>query len=87
MNAPANLGEENLEQKVRMAANGRMVLPKALRDAVGIEGETELVLTNKDGQIQISTIADRVRRARAIFRQSVKHDFSSDDFLATRERD
>ena len=37
MNAPANLGEENLEQKVRMAANGRVVLPKALRDAVGIE--------------------------------------------------
>ena len=87
MNAPVSLGKDGLREKVKIAANGRMVLPKSMRDAVGIKGETELVLTIKDGQIQISTIADRVRKAREIFRQSVKHDFSSDDFLATRERD
>lgn len=87
MNAPANLGKDDLREKVKIAANGRMVLPKSMRDAVGIEGETELVLTIKDGQIQISTIADRVRRAQEIYRNSVKHPFTSDDFLATRERD
>ncbi|MBO6539681.1 MAG: AbrB/MazE/SpoVT family DNA-binding domain-containing protein [Rhizobiaceae bacterium] len=87
MNAPLDLDGDGLSEKVKIAANGRMVLPKSMRNAVGIEGETELVLTIKDGQIQISTIADRIREAREIFRKSVKRPFSSDDFLATRERD
>lgn len=82
MNAPLHIKE-----KVKIAANGRMVLPKALREAVGIEGETELVLTVRDGHIEISTIADRVREAQAMFRKYVKRDFTSDDFLASRERD
>ncbi|MBO6903198.1 MAG: AbrB/MazE/SpoVT family DNA-binding domain-containing protein [Rhizobiaceae bacterium] len=87
MNAPTDMEKNDLFEKVKIAANGRMVLPKSMRNAVGIEGETELVLTIKDGQIQISTIADRIREARQIFRKSVKRPFSSDDFLATRERD
>lgn len=86
MNAPAKPVDQSVQEKVRIAANGRMVLPKSLRDAVGIEGETELVLTIKDGQIRISTIADGVRRAQEIFRNLGKP-FTSDDFLATRERD
>ena len=76
-----------LRETVRIAANGRMVLPKSMRDAVGIEGETELTLTVEDGHIRIATFADRVREAQEIFRKSVKRPFTSDDFLATRERD
>jgi AbrB family looped-hinge helix DNA binding protein len=79
--------DEVLREKIKIAANGRMVLPKSMRDAVGITGETELTLTIKDGQIQISTMADRIREAREIFRRTVKRPFTSDDFLATRERD
>lgn len=87
MNAPAKPVDQPVQEKVRIAANGRMVLPKSLRDAVGIEGETELVLTIKDGQIRISTIADGIRRAQELYRKYAKHPRSSDDFLATRERD
>ena len=87
MNAPARLGKAPLQETVKIAANGRLVLPKAMREAAGIKGETQLVLTLKDGQIRISTFADRVRKAQEIFRKSVKRPFSSDDFLATRERD
>ena len=87
MNAPVDLDKDDLREKVKIAANGRMVLPKPMRDAVGIKGETELVLTIKDGQIQISTIADRGREAREIFRKSVTRPVTSDDFLTTRERD
>ncbi len=86
MNAPAKLGDKTAREKVKIAANGRMVLPKSLRDAVGIKGETELVLTIEDGQIRISTIADGIRRAQELFRSS-GIPFTSDDFLATRERD
>ncbi len=87
MNVPVQPNKDGLRQKVKIAANGRMVLPKAVRDAIGIEGETELVLTIRDGQIRISTVADRVREAQELFRNAVKRDFTSDDFLATRERD
>lgn len=87
MNAPEKFGNAELRDKVKIAANGRMVLPKAMRDAIGIEGETTLFLTVKNGQIEIATIAETVRRAQELFRKSVKHPFSSDDFLATRERD
>jgi AbrB family looped-hinge helix DNA binding protein len=87
MNAPAEFDKDRLQETVKIAANGRMVLPKSMRDAVGITGETELVLTMENGQIRIATFADRVREAQEIFRKSVKRPFSSDDFLATRERD
>lgn len=76
-----------LREKVKIAANGRMVLPKSMRDAVGISGETELVLTVRDGQIQISTIADGVRRAQQLYRRYVKHERSADEFVSARERD
>jgi len=76
-----------MKEKVRIAANGRMVLPKALREAAGIVGETELVLTVRDGRIEISMIADRVREAQEMVRKYVKRDITSDEFLATRERD
>ena len=87
MSAPAEFDKDRLQETVKIAANGRMVLPKSMRDAVGITGEAELVLTIEDGQIRISTFADRVREAQEIFRKSVKRPFTSDDFLATRERD
>lgn len=87
MNAPAGFDKDRLQETVKIAANGRMVLPKSMRDAVGITGEAELVLTMENGQIRIATFADRVREAQEIFRKSVKRPFSSDDFLATRERD
>lgn len=82
----ASKHESELSEKVRIAANGRVVVPKALREAAGIQGETELVITFKDGQLRISTLAQGIRRAQELFKKHVKHDFSSDDFLATRER-
>lgn len=87
MNALENFGNEALRAKVKIAANGRMVLPKAMRDAIGIEGETTLFLTAKDGQIHVATLAATVRQAQELYRKAVKHPFTSDDFLATRERD
>ena len=87
MNAPFEPAKSELREKVKIAANGRMVLPKAMREALGIEGETTLVLTVNDGQIQISTITDRVRLAQKLYRKHVKNERSSDDFLANRDRD
>ena len=34
---------------VKMAANGRLVLPRAVRRAIGIDGETRLIVTVEEG--------------------------------------
>jgi AbrB family looped-hinge helix DNA binding protein len=87
MSVPANPGEKGLSEKVTIAADGSMVLPETMREALGIKGETVLVLTVEDGQILISTLASNIRKAQELFRKAVKRPFTSDDFLATRERD
>lgn len=87
MNARESFDGSELREKVKIAANGRMVLPKAMRDAIGIEGEATLYLTVKNGQIQIATLAETVRQAQELYKKFARQPRSSDDFLATRERD
>ena len=72
---------------LRVAANGRLVLPKAIRNAMGVHGETKLIATVQDGELKLSPISKGVARAQEIYRLHVKHERSSDEFLATRERD
>ena len=43
--------------KVAIDSVGRMVVPKALRDALGVRGPTELEMTTVDGRLEI-TVAD-----------------------------
>ncbi len=77
----------SLRDKVKVAENGRLVLPKSIRDAAGISGETRLSVRVEDGEIRLSPAERNVLRAQALYRKHVKHDFTSDEFLATRERD
>jgi AbrB family looped-hinge helix DNA binding protein len=76
-----------LETTVKIAANGRMVLPQAVRQAIGIKGESKLILRVEDGEVRLSTVSSGVKKAQELYRKHVKHERSSDDFLATRERD
>ena len=73
--------------KVRIADNGRLVLPKAVRQAAGISGETSLSVSVQNGEIVLSTPERGLERARQLYRKHLKKDISSDEFLATRERD
>ena len=72
---------------VKMAANGRLVLPRAVRRAIGIDGETRLIVTVEEGELRLSPVSSSVSRAQALYRKHAKIDRSSDDFLADRERD
>ncbi|HEY6632893.1 MAG TPA: AbrB/MazE/SpoVT family DNA-binding domain-containing protein [Rhizobiaceae bacterium] len=72
---------------VKMAANGRLVLPQAVRRAIGVEGETRLVVTVEAGELRLSPMANGVARAQALYRKHAKVKRSSQDFLADRERD
>jgi AbrB family looped-hinge helix DNA binding protein len=68
----------------RVAANGRMVLPKAIRDAMGLHGEAKITaIVDKEG-VHLVPMKERVRRAQELYRQAVKEPRSTDDFLQER---
>lgn len=72
---------------VRMAANGRMVLPAPVRKAMGIVGESQLFVEVENGVVRLESIHDRVRRAQALYRKHAKTHRTVDDFLADRRLD
>jgi AbrB family looped-hinge helix DNA binding protein len=72
---------------VKVAADGQMVLPREVREELGIKGEEVLEVQVKDGVVQMFPALRGVDRARALFRAHVKTTISVDEFLATRERD
>ncbi len=72
---------------VRIADNGRMVLPKAVRAALGVEGAGVIALTVDGDEVKLSSMASRIRYAQALYREHVKSDYSSDDFLEERRQE
>lgn len=70
---------------VRVAANGRMVLPAAVRNALGVSGDTKVTLTLADGQVAISGVAERVKRAQDLYRAHAIKGRSVDAFLKERK--
>ena len=72
---------------VRVASNGRMVLPAAVRKALGLHGDTKVILTVEDDQVRLSPIGHGVSRAQALYREHAKHARTTDDFLEDRKKD
>jgi bifunctional DNA-binding transcriptional regulator/antitoxin component of YhaV-PrlF toxin-antitoxin module len=71
----------------RIAANGRMVLPKAVRTALGVNGAGVVSISVEGEEVRLTSIASRVKHAQALYRQHVKNDRSSDDFLEERRQE
>jgi bifunctional DNA-binding transcriptional regulator/antitoxin component of YhaV-PrlF toxin-antitoxin module len=71
----------------RIAANGRLVLPKAVRAALGVTGAGVVALTVDGDAVTLTSMASRVKHAQALYRQHVRNDLSSDDLLAERQQD
>jgi bifunctional DNA-binding transcriptional regulator/antitoxin component of YhaV-PrlF toxin-antitoxin module len=51
----------------RIASGGRLVIPVALRRALGMEEGTAVTMSVKDGELRVHTVSEGVRRAQAIF--------------------
>lgn len=68
----------------KMARNGRMVLPKLVREALGLPEGGTVVFSLEDGEVKLTSIQQSVRRAQEIYRQFAKQTFSVDDFIAER---
>lgn len=70
---------------VKVASNGRMILPASVRKAMGLHGEAKVILTVEDDQVRLSPIGHGVSRAQALYREHAKQARTIDDFLADRK--
>lgn len=72
---------------VKLAANGRMLLPQAVREAMGITGETRIIVTVDGSEVRLSPITNVVSKLQALYRQHAIRDADSAAFLDERRAD
>ncbi len=70
---------------VKVAANGRMILPASVRKAMGLHGDAKVILTIEDDQVRLSPIGHGVSRAQALYREHARQARTTDDFLTDRK--
>jgi AbrB family looped-hinge helix DNA binding protein len=70
---------------VKVASNGRMILPASVRKAMGLHGDAKVILTVENDEVRLSPIGHGVSRAQAIYREHAKQARSIDDFLTDRK--
>ena len=69
---------------VKVAANGRLILPLQARRAMGLSGDTKVTLTIEGDVVRLAPLGHRVRRARELYRQAVTQPRTTEDFLRDR---
>lgn len=70
---------------IKVAANGRMVLPASVRKAMGLYGDSKVILTIEEDQVRLSPIGHGVSRAQALYRQHARQARTTDDFIDDRK--
>lgn len=69
---------------VRVAHNGRLVLPKMVREALGMADGGTVVFSVEGNEVRLTSIRQSIRHAQDLYRRYVTEDASVDDFLAER---
>jgi AbrB family looped-hinge helix DNA binding protein len=75
------------ETRMRVNANGRVVIPASYREALGIKPGDEVILRMEDGELRITTMKLRLERAQRRVRQYVKPGVSLADELIAERRE
>ena len=71
--------------KVKVAANGRVVIPASFRKALGVAGGGELIFRWEDDELRVATLKRNIERAQRHARQYIKPGTSLvDEFIAER---
>lgn len=73
--------------RTRVNQNGRVVIPAAMRKALGIEIGDEVVLRLQDDELRITTQQRRIERARRRARRHLKPGVSLVDELLSERRE
>ena len=75
------------ETRMRVNANGRVVIPASYREALGIKAGDEVILRMEDGELRITTMKRRIERAQRLVRKYVKPGVSLVDELIAERRE
>ena len=70
---------------IKVASNGRMILPLNVRKAMGLHGDGKVILTMEDDQVRLSPIGHGVSRAQALYREHATQARTTSDFLNDRK--
>lgn len=73
--------------EIKVAANGRMVLPADVRKRMGLENGGKLILSESELGLELTNFRQRVKRAQALYKRysAGKADMSVDDFIAEKK--
>lgn len=81
------LERTELRARTRLGEKGRVVIPVAMREALGVDTGGVLDLRLVDGELRISTRESRLRRAQEWIRQVVPAGISLADELSAERRE
>jgi AbrB family looped-hinge helix DNA binding protein len=76
-----------LQARGQIGEKGRIVIPAAIREALGIDVGDRVALRVEDGELRISTLRTRIKRAQARARLYVKPGTLVSDELSTERRE
>lgn len=76
-----------LEAKTLVGEKGRLVIPAAIREALGIGVGTPVVLRVEDNELRISTMRERLRRAQANIRKYIPEGVLLSEELSAERRE
>ena len=69
---------------IRIAENGRMVLPRSARKALGVTGAGVIVLSIDGDNVKLTSMRQSIKRAQDLYRKHATNDLSVDDFIVER---
>ena len=76
------------EARTRLNENGRIVIPAAMRAALGLQSGDEVILIVDDGELRLTTETRRIERAQRLIRKHVPKGVSlSAELIADRRRE
>ena len=78
-----------MAQAVKIIEGGKLVIPAAMRRALGItRGDTVVVELLPEGELRVRSLAAAIREAQAIVRNAVRRDRSlADELMRERKQD
>ena len=84
-------GSRLLSERVKIGEAGRLVIPAAMREALGIKPADTVTLVLENGELRVLTIAAAIKNVQALARKYVVNSLAAEDetdaFLAERRKD
>ncbi|MGO9438803.1 MAG: AbrB/MazE/SpoVT family DNA-binding domain-containing protein [Terracidiphilus sp.] len=76
-----------LQARVQVGEKGRLVIPAAMRKALGIDAGTTVELRYEDHELRISTMRSRIRRAQENVRKYIPEGVLLSEELSAERRE